>query len=43
MTEQEIVELGPASAAFLRRFRCGFGQNRTAGHFETVAPQVPLS
>lgn len=35
MTEQEIVDLGPAFAAYLRRFRDGFGQNRTAGHFDT--------
>src|SRR5438034_4809246 len=35
MTEQEIVALGPAFAAYLRRFRGGFGQNRTAGHFDT--------
>lgn len=35
MTEQEIVELGPAFAAYLRRFRGGFAQNRTAGHFDT--------
>lgn len=35
MTEQEIVDLGPAFAAYLRRFRDGFGQARTAGHFDT--------
>jgi SRSO17 transposase len=35
MTEQEIVDLGPAFASYLRRFRGGFGQNRTAGHFDT--------
>jgi FOG: Transposase len=35
MTEQDIVALGPAFAAYLRRFRGGFGQNRTAGHFDT--------
>ena len=35
MTEQEIVDLGPAFAAYLRRFRGGFGPNRTAGHFDT--------
>lgn len=35
MTEQEIVALGPAFAGYLRRFRGGFGQNRTAGHFDT--------
>jgi SRSO17 transposase len=35
MTEQEIVSLGPAFAAYLRRFRGIFGQDRTAGHFDT--------
>ena len=35
MTEREIVDLGPAFAAYLRRFRGGFGQDRTAGHFGT--------
>lgn len=35
MTEQEIVALGPAFASYLRRFRGSFGQNRTAGHFDT--------
>lgn len=35
MTEQEITALGPAFAAYLRRFRDGFGQDRTAGHFDT--------
>ena len=35
MTEQEIVDLGPAFAAYLRRFRGGFGQDRTAKHFDT--------
>ncbi|MBP3957862.1 IS701 family transposase [Gemmata sp. G18] len=33
MTEQEIVALGPAFAAYLRRFRGHFGQERTAEHF----------
>lgn len=37
MTEQEIVELGPAFAAYLRQFRSGFGQKRTAGHFDTYS------
>jgi SRSO17 transposase len=35
MTEQEITALGPAFAAYLRRFRDGFGQDRTAAHFGT--------
>src|SRR6266481_4166014 len=35
MTEQEITDLGPAFAAYLRRFRGCFGQDRTAGHFDT--------
>ncbi len=35
MTEQEITALGPAFAAYLRRFRDSFGQDRTAGHFDT--------
>src|SRR3954470_22647388 len=35
MTEQEITALGPAFAAYLRRFRGGFGQDRTAAHFGT--------
>ena len=35
MTEQEIVALGPAFAAYLRRFRGCLGQDRTAGHFGT--------
>ena len=35
MTEQEITALGPAFAAYLRRFRGIFGQDRTAGHFDT--------
>jgi SRSO17 transposase len=35
MTEQEIAALGPAFAAYLRRFRCSFGQDRTAAHFDT--------
>src|SRR6476661_194590 len=35
MTEQEITALGPAFAAYLRRFRGCFLQTRTAGHFDT--------
>jgi len=35
VTEQEITALGPAFAAYLRRFRPHFGQDRTAGHFDT--------
>jgi SRSO17 transposase len=35
MTEQEITNLGPAFAAYLRRFRGCFGQDRTAAHFDT--------
>jgi len=35
MTEQEIVGLGPAFAAHLRRFRGSFVQDRTAQHFDT--------
>ena len=35
MTEPEITALGPAFAAYLRRFRGCFGQDRTAGHFDT--------
>jgi SRSO17 transposase len=35
MTEQEITALGPAFAAYLRRFRDSFGQDRTATHFDT--------
>lgn len=35
MTEQEITALGPAFASYLRRFRGGFGQDRTASHFDT--------
>src|SRR3954462_13438560 len=33
MTEQEITDLGPAFATYLRRFRGCLGQDRTAGHF----------
>jgi SRSO17 transposase len=35
MTEQEITDLGPAFASYLRRFRGHFGQDRTAKHFGT--------
>src|SRR5205085_12409327 len=34
MTEQEITALGPAFAAYLRRFRDCSGQDRTAAHFD---------
>src|SRR5215217_7120275 len=35
MTDQEIAALGPAFAGYLRRYRGCFGQDRTAGHFDT--------
>jgi SRSO17 transposase len=35
MTDQEIADLGPAFAAFLRRFRPVFLQDRTARHLDT--------
>src|SRR3954471_9629982 len=35
MTEQEITDLGPAFATYLRRFRGCFRQDRTAGPFDT--------
>ena len=35
MTEREIAALGPAFAAYLRRFRGCFLQKRTASHFDT--------
>jgi SRSO17 transposase len=35
MTEREIADLGPAFAAYLRRFRGSFLQDRTAAHFDT--------
>ena len=35
MTEPEIAALGPAFAAYLRRFRRCFRQDRTAAHFDT--------
>src|SRR6476469_9858463 len=35
MTEQQIAALGPAFAAYLRRFRGCFLQGRTASHFGT--------
>jgi hypothetical protein len=35
MTDEEIAELGPAFAAYLRRFRPCFLQDRTMGHFDT--------
>jgi len=34
MTDQDIAQLGPAFAAFLRRFRPCFLQGRTAAHFD---------
>lgn len=34
MTDQEISELGPAFAAYLRRYRPCFLQDRTASHFD---------
>jgi SRSO17 transposase len=35
MTEQEITDLGPAFATYLRRFRGCLAQDRTAKHFDT--------
>src|SRR6266567_1640964 len=35
MTEQEIMDLGPAFAAELSRYRDCFGQKRIAAHFDT--------
>ena len=35
MTDQEIVELGPAFSTYLRRFRGCFLQERTAAHFDS--------
>jgi SRSO17 transposase len=35
MSEQEITALGPAFAAYLRRFRRCFRQDRIAAHFDT--------
>ena len=35
MTEQEIVDLGPAFAGYLARFRRCFVRKTTAGHFDT--------
>jgi SRSO17 transposase len=35
MTEQQITSLGSAFAAYLRRFRDSFAQDRTAAHFAT--------
>lgn len=35
MTEQEITDLGPAFATYLRQFRGCFLQDRTAKHFDT--------
>ena len=33
MTDQDLVELGPAFARYLGRYRDGFLQERTATHF----------
>jgi len=35
MTEQQITDLGPAFAVYLRRYRGCCGQDRTAAHFNT--------
>jgi hypothetical protein len=35
MTDKDIAALGPAFAAFLRRFRGCFRQGRTAAHFDS--------
>lgn len=35
MTEQEITDLGPAFAKYLKLFRDSLGQDRTAKHFDT--------
>jgi SRSO17 transposase len=35
MTDQDIAQLGPAFASFLRRFRPCFLQGRTAAHFDS--------
>ena len=35
MTEQEIVDLGPAFASYLGKFRSCFVRKTTAGHFDT--------
>jgi SRSO17 transposase len=35
MTAQQIAELGPAFAAYLKRFRTCFPQKRTAAHLDT--------
>ena len=42
MTEQEISAVGPAFAAYLRRLRGCFGQDWTAGHFDTYCHGPPL-
>ena len=34
MTDEQIAALGPAFAAELRRYRDGFGRDRTARHFD---------
>ena len=35
MTDQDVAQLGPAFASFLRRFRPCFLQDRTAAHFDS--------
>ena len=35
MTDEQIAALRPAFAAELRRYRDGFGRDRTARHFDT--------
>jgi hypothetical protein len=42
MTEQEISAVGPAFAAYLRRFHGCFGWDRTAGHFDASGHGPPL-
>src|SRR4051812_32810102 len=41
MTDQDIAQLGPAFAAFLRRFRPCFLQERTAAHFDNYPRGLP--
>jgi hypothetical protein len=38
MTEQEIVGLGPAFAAYLGRYHGCFLQKRTMNHFDSSCP-----
>ena len=35
MTEQEIMDLGPAFSTYLGQYRDHFGDPRTAAHFDT--------